>query len=668
MLDSRKPWYQADAYDDEAILNRTLGCFRMTSGWRSLRIEDISAMAWAYERDRWISTHGTGIDRLPENVKVSMDWLADGTIPPSVNINKNSVDTVVNWLMVENPAIEVKTLGANYEQRRQTEMRSHALDALFNLPEYAQQHRIVGRDGLSKGWGACTPRVRNGRVIFQRLHYAQVYWDPYDARDGKPTMVGVVEYVDRDHIAAWYKKLKGVPDHKARMAALDKCRSQVWGRNPITGVDGYQWIGPYDMELQAYDVTEGTDRVCLVHWWRTASAPEAKDGRYTLMCIGGDTGVNYGGRLLVDHEFSRCTLPVVWWTPYPADEGIDGIGLQHLLKPWQEAIDRSFYKLQRVLDKYGHIKAFFPPGTVKNKEEFLAAGVTVIETDSLAEPHFEHPIDLSPADLEWVDRCLSWSRNEYGINQMLASGGTALGANAPAVAMVEEQYRSLDRLSDIESNWQNFRMALARETLHAIDDAVKLDPSFAAHFFDQNNDMQVRKWSELIRANERYTCTVEPVGALGKTRAGRISKIMDLAQRGMVDPQLAKDALLSSPDIRRMARLETAAMRLVEYQLAEIIDPDGDHANSMPSEGDPTALQLDMADRYIFDARASGAEPDTIERLREYRRTAEAVSQAITAKQAPPPGAAQGLPPAPGGAPEGMAGPANLVDMSSQPV
>lgn len=654
-MHDREPWYQAKAYDDEAILKRTLSCFKMASGWRSQRIADIAAMAWAYERDRW-SRIG---DELPENVRPAMKWLDEG-IPPSVNINKNAVDTVVNWLMVENPAIEVKTMGATFEQRRQTEMRSHALDALFNLPEYAQQHRACGRDGLSKGWAACVPRVRNGRIIFQRLHYAQVYWDPFDARDGHPTMIGVVEYVDRDHIMAWYDTLQGVQNHRDRKAALQRCTSQVWGKNPIGGMESYQWIGPYDMELQAHDVTESTDRVCLVHWWRTASSPAAKDGRYTLSVIGADTGHN-GGRLLVDHEFTRTTLPVVWWTPYPADEGIDGIGLQHLLTPWQEAIDRSFFKLQRVLDKYGHIKAFFPPGTIKNKEEFLAAGVTVIETDSLQTPSFHNPINLSPADLEWIDRCLSWSRNEYGINQMLASGGTALGANAPAVAMVEEQYRSLDRLSDIESNWQNFRLALARETLHAIDDATKLDPTFAAHFFDQNDDMQVKKWSELIRANERYTCTLEPAGALGKTRAGRISKVLDLAQRGMVDPQLAKDALLSSPDIRRMARLETAAMRLVEKQLAEIIDPDGDHANAMPSEGDPSQLQLDMADRYIYDARATGAEPDTVERLREYRRTAEVIIQQQAAKAAPPVpmGGAGGLPE--------MAGAiANPVDMSSQ--
>lgn len=649
-------WYEEKAYSDN-VARRITDLMTALGRHREYRIAEIAALAWCYERDRWIARHSRGAAPIPQAVIDRCQWLG-GTdkVPPQLNLVKSAVDTLLAWLMTDLPALDVLADGARFEDRRQIEARSLALASTFDNPEAKAAYRRIGRDGLLKGFGAVWPRIRAGRLEHRRLHWHQIITDPCDARDSEPTWCGVVEMIDRRHFLAWYRGLTKleIPSHDARRRLIEALPRLSRNANGIA-MDSVAWLGPYDWELQHAGLADVTDRLQIVHLWMPSTAPGASDGRYVCLAYGGGAAFDAGRQLnpaeaivCIDKTFERTTLPVCWWSPFPADEGIDGCGLGQVFLPWQESADRSLFKIQRTMDKYGHAKVIVQKGAIQNIESFLQAGITIVPVDGWDEkPQLVQPNALSQEDLVWIDRCMSMAKSVHGINDMMSQGLSQRGAGASGVAMLEETERQLDRVNDVREEMEGFYIRTGRETLHAIDDACAADPSFAARYRDRNGEWQQRAWRDIIGMHQDYQIRTEAAGPLGRTRSGRLAKTLDLAQRGLMDPQLAADALMSSPDVRAMARLETADMRLVEAQLTELADPSGDHSWAMPDADTPLELAVRMSTRMIALARAQGAEEETIMRLREYKRSAEAQLADMQATLAPP----QPMMPAPVDAP-----------------
>lgn len=661
---------------DERLPERLWSGISSLETWRQRGLWDDAALTWAYERERYLQqNHGVAVSSAaasyPEFVRRRFSWLTE--VPPSANIIKSAVDTLVARLFTSLPSVEVLTENAQHEERFAAQDRTDALNSTLNTPTADRVMRAGGRDGLLKGMGIMRPVVSRGQVRYERIHKYQLAWDPYDARDGDPMVLHYWQRVPRSRLWGHVAQRKGV---KGTAAALKKLSEM--GSIGESGPYQECYYTPYDWELQAANARPNDDALLVLHTWRLPGAagddvPEACRGRY-IITVHGSGGFDraYGSRwelgafVLHDGPWTRQTFPIVWWSPFPADEGIGGQGLGHALTPWQCAVDRTVWKIQRTLDKLSHAKVVVREGTIRNKESLLALGIAIVEVaaEALGDRGWEiiNGTVLNPDELRWLDWMLTASRSENGINQMLSQGGSQLGANAAAVALVEEDHRQLDRLADVDTAFGEFRLALGRETLNAIDDALAQDRQFSAQWRDNDGRMRRRPWAKLIPTNGEYHLDLEQVGILGKSRAGRITKILDMGQRGLIDPQLAKDALLSSPDVRRMAAEATAGMRLVQEQLNELERPDGDHDSITPDKNVPLdyAKQLVQARIQMATAPGSRAKPETVSRLMAYKQTIEDLiaEGGATPQGAPagapvsgmPPGAGP-MPPMPGGLP-----------------
>jgi hypothetical protein len=686
-------WYKLPDFSDK-MPEKIWAIIDATKTYRETLIQDAAALSWAYHRDKYLmrSRAGLGlqVNQMPEAASKRFSWLAECT--PGVNITKSSVDTLVAWLLSNQAKLEISTSGACYEQRRQVEARNLSLDATMNQRKAKRSIMLAGRDGLLKGVGAAMPCLRDRRVTYRRIQLHQLVWDPFDARDGDPRTMHLIEYVDRGQFLAWYESQRG-----KKTGVAEKIRRMARATSSYQAGAGTEaYLGPYDWELNSSAVTESTDRVMVVHSWRKASRVGATDGRYVCTvhsCYGFDRGLVDGAVVALDQKFKRVTFPVVIWSPYPDDEGILGTGLGHLMTPWQEACDRTFFKIQRTLDRLGHTKIVVPQGSIQDStiKEFLRMGISVVQVENPSEiPRIIDGYALRKDDLEWLERLLSYSRDEYGINHMLAQGGSQLGADASGAARVEENYRQTDRLSDIVVHYDDFRRELGVETMNVIEDAIEMDRDFAAQYKDRDGELISVKWADLALPNGEYEVEIQEVGELGDRKAGQVAKILDLQQRRAISDEGAKEALLNNPDYRALARYETAGYRLIQAQLSELSDPNGDHEFARPDEDVDLELAMKMARKAIQDARSRKAKPETVNRLRQYYLTvkgligrqangAGAAAQAMQASAPMPgPGApaaamppdpvalAQGSPMAAPGAPDIAAlAQAGLTDISA---
>lgn len=624
-----KPWYEQDRYDT-GVCNGLENIVVATQNFRERLIRSMYIYEWAYERDKFFNASG----RLSVPLWLSKldDWSDQAR--PNENILKSRIDALVSLLMTDQPAVEVRVSGADFETARAGRARSEALNALFNEDSARLQLQKIGRSALIAGACFCRPVVRNGRVRLERIRLDKVIWDPYDARDDDgPSFIAVDEWMDRRQLRTWLQNSTLSTRRKAwAIKQLDKAL-------PSQPEPPYGMQSPYDWLLNASQMTSATDRIHVRHAWKTASSTESTDGRYVCVLVGSTRTNNQfvlgssASAVLMDCEFARTTLPIVPFSPWPPEEGLVGVGFAAQIWQTQREIDYHWGRVSETSQRVGWTKVITPKGTLNEEAiaAFAARQITVIP-----EGADERPVVIPPtpgiieADLNYIQTLKDSTAQTEGINQVLAGGQTQLGSGASGVALAEEADRQVDRMSDVYENWGVFRLGVARELLNAIEDAVRMDGSFSSSWRSESGSWQKHNWEDLSSPNAAYDLGLEEAGQLARTRAGRLAAVIAQAEQGNLDPADARRYLLSTPDLRRLGELALAGRRRVESDLDELVKPNGDH-NVAPDPDYDLVLAIRLSQDMINLAATEGAKPETLIRLAEYRRTAQALQNQATA-------------------------------------
>jgi hypothetical protein len=676
-------WWDRPAYS-EKLPEELWARVSAFEEWTEDRLADIAALSWLYERERFLNqVIGVGLASAeaayPELIRNRLHWLNE--VPPSLNIVKGSVDTLLARLFTDLPALEAHTAGAPFEEREAARQRSMALDATMNSRLLLRRQRKIARDGLLKGWGAAWPYVAGGKIGIRRLHRWQLAVDPYDARDGDPQILHAWYVAPRTKLLASIAQASELPN-KAKILTAVKGMPRL---DTLRGPGVRAEYSPYDWDLGGATLAAQDDALLVLHHWRLPGGqgenlPKEARGRHVITVHGGGGDLSYDLTMtprhvvLSDKEWPRPTFPIVWWSPYPSDEGIDGTGVGHMLLPWQACVDRTVAKKQEHLDTLSHAKVLMAREDAPDTKDALAKGIAIVEVPRAtfgegAGYAIVNPPVTNPEEQQWLEWILSASRNEIGINALLATGGSRLGANAPAIALVEEDYRQLDRLADIDTEFADFRVALGREVLHAIDDAVQHDQQFAAQWRDGDGLLRREPWAKLIEARQEYIVDLEQVGMLGRSKAGRYSRLIEWAGRVPgLPPELVTEAFMGSPDLQAISGDTLAGFRLIQRHLNILTKPTGDYSQASGADPFvPAEMGFKMATRRIQRALAENANNETILRLMGYQQQCkdrwdeERGVEMATLQQPSPEGMAGGSPlPAEmmGGPlmPEGMAG------------
>lgn len=611
-----RPWYLHEKYDD-AIVGSTARAVAQNRAYFDARVRRQYKYEYLYQREDWRSFDANGW-RAPlwlQNAGLNLDDDLD-TIE---NVIKGRIDFLVSLLFTEQPALDVRASGVTFEVQQAVAARSRALNALFNTPHAEHAFRVSGRQGLIGAWAGVWPRILGGQALFQTVALEQCWWDPFDARDGRPKTFGVMEYMDRAELLAWFDALDvDVPykrDRARRVAELPASSSFDYGMQSL-----------YDWELEAYHATDCTDRVCVQRFWRTATSVEAADGREVVI-VSSNPGLAKDAVLLLDTPFARTTIPVVGWSPYPAFRGLIGTGYACLLEDTQHAVDYHWRRVLKQSRECGWNKIVTDDKEALPEDvlaAYAAEDITVIPGRGVAPQVLQTP-GIRREDLDLISILKSSSSATYGMNEALAGAGTQMSGDPSGISRNEEADRQLDRQSDIYESFSMLRIGAGRELLNAIDEACKRDSKFRTqyHAYGQQKDYE---WAKLSLPHDAYNVGLEPVGELSRTRAGRTAKIIASAEQGLVSPADAQYSLLTTPDLQRLGDLTTAPRDAIEDDLDQLCREDGDH-EVMPTEDHDLPLAVQLTGQKINRARVLKASFETIERLREYRRAAQALLQ-----------------------------------------
>lgn len=639
MIDQHsQPWWTMR--DQDKMSERILGLIKASETQRVQHVDTHYLLSWLYYRDKLLAKYGSYYDAaqiLPQGARSSLGWLLrdEGVRFPSPNIVKSAVDTVKAWLFSTHPLVGVDSSGVPFEHRFQVQEYEGGLDGLFNTPPSEAAMERAAMDQSLSGTGYAWARISRGEIRIERLHPWQVIFDYHDARHGEPTTVHVVEYRDQAAAAAWVRSWSNLEGAEKTARDIENlipiAASPGMGQDPIRGT-----YTLYDLEMIANDTPSAAQRLCIVHSFRTATDKETENGRHVVAV--------YDARgkhvIAMDRPTSKPTLPVVWFSGQPDDEGIEGIGFGHVMRTWQEGIDYAYWKVQKLQRDHGWPKlplndAMLGQAKAWNKRD---ASVLRVPDDTPREVFaagFLHPSPVDEFDIVWADRMMEQSQRIEGINAMMAQGGTRLGANASGQALQEEHYRSLDRFTPLVNSYARFRLRLAEECLHLMDDVLALNPSYAARY-QWAGRTRSSSWAKLQGNYRRWNVSLELRGEDALSRASRTARLQEWAAQGTIDSESAKDGLLNTPDLRTIARLNSAGYYYVLWQVRGLLesDKDEDVGAYMPDNATPRALALQLIERFIQLARIDAAKPATLERLWEYHHQVRSLLEQEQAEQA----------------------------------
>lgn len=651
-----KPWYSTThkpySTDVARAVKASIGA---CSQLRRLLLLAASSNTYLYHRE-WVEQvltaglHDSGTTNNTGFTSSHMNWRNSGTgNRPTVNICKSAVDSVSSSMFSDPPLIEIQPEGASFDELIEWEERELALNATMNRRESREIHRKSGRDGLVTGEGHIYPCYENGDIVYRKLNFEQVLYDPYDCQMGPPTYQHMIDLPDRLEFRGFIERLQVRRDgSRAPMTGMvDKL--QAIDDAPCEDAILPDLVNTYrPLEQWMHGQTTGTadtDRIRVAHSWRRAARDgmDDPDGRYCITLLDGADPV-----VVLDMPYRRTRLPVVSWSPFPGENGLGGSGLVALLQGWQYFIDRTLAKITDDQDKYGYIKLLVNKNEFQPKDvtAMLKRGIDVVGVSNPGtKPEWYRPQVLSKEDLDVLTLGMDLSRSEYGISRMLTQGTSQLKGQVSGIAIVEEDAKTRDRLSDIREQYADFRLRVATATLDVMDDAREHDPEFRVHYRTPGGESVSKPWSELTRVNGKFTLQVEEVGVLGRTRAGRYAKLLDLWAKQAIPDDLAKNELMKSPDMLKLSRLQTAGSRLAQRHMRDLIKTPQNPP--VPSKDLDLEITLTIVTQTLRYAMSNEAPMPTQTAMRNYKVGVEA----LIATSAPqPPSAnempAEGAPPA----------------------
>ena len=647
-----EPWFHLAKYDPTCA--DKINTITQSTEGRLRRMSQICGLLWLLERERYgyltaaQSTQGSTGNPLVNTVSQGLNWDIDTIYShSSLNLVRSTCDTLLSWLFTDQPPVDVESVRSREQlsdlggRALRNEQRA-ALNAILNDDAGQAATEKMALFGLSTGFGAAWPRFANGAVKIEPLRYHQLVFNPTIPQE-RQNEIHVIELVDKYEFLHWYSNRKQIPSHRQRISAVREASTVKWGAVGSYGMGG-RWLcaSPEEYETFGLDVHVQTHQIRICHSFRTAT-PDGAPGRYMLTLLppklagapetATESMVGFSGtQLLLDQEYLRHEIPVVWWSPFPSLNGADGMGFGHLLEGVQRSVDFSLARIEHTFRKLGTAMVLVPAAMESKAGDVGRPDIAVIPLRGMGgEPKVVQPQALSRQDIEWIQTLTRMSQSTLGVNTLLSQASSQLGAGASGVAQLQEERRQVGRLASVREEFYRARRNLAKRVLATIAEAVSQREEVFSVWSTGAGTYRRRQWSRMAPDECTVVSRTENVGIMGSTRAGRLATSLELVQLGLLSPEMGRDLLLQEPDLARATALSMADVNLVQSEIDTLL------ASKDPSivvdKDTPVDTALRLIQQHIWLARRMEDEEATY-RLQLFKKAVLAFQEQETAAQA----------------------------------
>lgn len=521
-----------------------------------------------------------------------------GAVQPRVswNVVQSVVDTVAAKISKNKPRVLFQTSGGNWKEQQRAKGMSKLVDGLFEINSVYQLTRRIFVDAcvFGDGWVHVYADESAGEIRAERVLPFEVIVCDTEAVNGEHRTMFRRKYVHRE-------------------LALDLWGDDARVRRFIEAAN------PADMKLAG----KAADMIAVYEGWHLGS-----NGRHVLAVEGG---------AIVDEPWKRNRFPLVPFRWRDRLVGIRGQGLAEDLIGLQLEIN----KLLKTIQVAQHLMAV-PRYLVEIGSKVIKAHLNN-EVGSIVEyqgtqPRIDVGAAVAPELYRHLETLYQRAYEVAGVSQLSANSAKPAGLNA-GVALREFHDIESERFVLVGQRFEEFHLEIAE---------LMVDLAREMYRGGKGRDLAIKapgtkfletiKWSEVNLPEDVYTMRAFPVSILPTTPAGRLQRVQELYQSGLLTDQTPAGvwarSMLDFPDLESAMSLQNASMDDAQRTVSRIVD-DGKY--EAPEAYQDLKLLSELAQHAYLKGRAQGLEPRKQEYLRRLIDDCMAIEQETQAAMAPPP-------------------------------
>ena len=496
------------------------------------------------------------------------------------NVIQSAVDTAASIISKSRPRIAVNTDNGDWSTQRRARWVERYLEQLFKSTGFYQQAQAAFKDACIFGTGVLkiVPIPGQRRIKVERVLIDEIIVDERECRGRPPRHMHQRRIVDREELLAQY------PDFETEIC-------DAAGQDGL-GEVGF-WADYRPLEL---------DQVVVIESWRLPHV--GKDGKLT----GGRHTLCVANATLLDEEWEHDDFPFLFYRWADRRTGFYGRGIAEELAGRQRHINRMNWQFDRRLQQISVPRHFV-------HQADAAMAVKLVNTAGAVIPYRkEKPVTWTPQAVtgdEWarLREVVAGGLAQVGISALSARSAKPAGVES-AVAMRELTDTESERFAVNVQNWEQLHIDGAG---WFIGWAKVMDDSAPEVAWKAKSLTKMIKWKDVALDDEPYALILDAAGAIARTPAGRMQRVIELAQSGLIGSDEAR-RLLEYPDIERAMSMANAAMETAEHEIERVLDGE----DCVPEAYMNVALTAGRFQMAYLQARNDGAPENILEAMRDY--------------------------------------------------
>lgn len=514
-INKRSVWWNEKKNEAHSSLHST---FEMIKNDSQTRIEDMKRHARV--------VFGKDIEDFDENASLGSIVLPNDRI--TINITHSMIDTMVNKLGSLEPLPEFSTDGASFSLQRKAKKLSTFVFGMFDKTNIHQKGRMVFQDALVYGTGFMKIFQEGSKICSERVFPASIFVDDKECKDGNPTHMYQVSYVDVDKLCALFPK---------KEAEL------------LSGIasDGMQ-------NLTLANTPD--NRICVLEGWKLGS--QNNPGRH-VVCTSTCS--------LIDEEWNCETFPfaIIRWSHPP--RGFWGIGLAEQLYDTQMSIN-SLLREILLSQKLSVPKYFIPQGSnISDAKMMPRIGAIIRYTGAKPDMVVDNAVPKDKFDI--INFLITQGYKIAGISEMSSQSHKPAGLDSGKALRTFHDIES-ERFISVGKELENFYKKAAKLQIYAMKEMYEQDKeSFVK--IKGKKFIETIKWKDIDLDDDQYVMKIFPVNLLPKTPAGKLATVQEMLNANLITPEKAIK-LLDFPDLDAAMNAERASDDYIDKVIEDFRD------------------------------------------------------------------------------------------------
>lgn len=537
---------------------------------------------------------GTSLNRLSQNNQLPLDR-------PTMNVVQSCVDTLVSRLTQSRPRPVFLTDNGDYKARNLAKkLNSFIMGEFFRAKAYDLGTAVL-RDAAVLGTGCLKVyEGQDNKVHLERVLFTELLVDPNDSLYGDPRQMYQLKLVDREVLIEMF------PDKKNDIMRTEQAFPDTAGDSSKTA----------------------SDQVMVVEGWHLPSGPGADDGRHTIAC----TNV-----CLLDEEYNKEKFPFVFVHFSQRLLGFFGQSLAEQLMGTQVEINKLLMTISRSINLVGVPRVFVEDGSKVVKAQ-LNNDVGSIVTYRGTKPQYEVAPCVPAEVYAQLQRLVDYAYQQSGISALAAASKKPAGLDSGAALREYDDLQS-DRFATLSKRYDNLYVELAYQVIDLAKDIAERDGKYTTVYPNKNGTREVNL-PEASLLQDTYIIQCYDSSSLPRDPAGRLQKVIEMIQSGMVDMKEGR-RLLDFPDLEQEEKLANSSEERILSILDKIIE-EGDYTPPDPFMDLNMAIKL--SNQYYNLYMPTKLEEERSEMLRTFNAQCIALQQAATPQPPVAPVPAQAAP------------------------